>query len=201
MLVAFTLALAMLAQDPDAAREAGDRILATGQADDIFRNVSEDGVILLKHPPSGMICQFDTDAARNNVRIYPVREGVRDRGDDVGCGTTPGMAFTTYATRYRPAVSEETAMAQAISEIEAIWSEVKRLDIAAPPALADARFAAYQGRHPNGQALSTVVLIRQSGPWIFKMRASGPPDEAEALARSAAEMFAAQLPPPVDAAR
>ena len=194
MLAAFTIALAMFAQDPDPARAAGDRILSEAQAGDVFRNVSDDGVILLKHPASGLVCRFDTAAALNNVRLYPVREGVRERGDDVGCGTTPGMAFTIYATRYRPSLSEETAMTQAVSEIEAVWREVKRLDIAAPDGIADSGIAVFQARHPNGQALSTVVLIRQVGPWTFKMRASGPPDQPDALVRAAAEQFAAQIP-------
>lgn len=193
MIAAFILALTIFSQDPGAGA-TGDRILSDGQAGDIFRNVTEGDVIQLKHPASGMICRFDPAASLNNVRIYPQRPGVPDRGDDVGCGTTTGMAFTIYATRYRPAGSESTAMTQAISEIEGIWGDVQRLDIAAPSGTTDRSFAAFRGRHPNGQTLSTVILVRQVGPWTFKMRASGPPDQPENLARSAAERFEAQLP-------
>jgi CBS domain-containing protein len=201
MIAAFSLAFAILVQDPGAARAAGDQILSAGQAGDIFRNVSDGDTIMLKHPASGMICRFDTAASRNNIRIYPVREGVREHGDDVGCGTTQDIAFTVYATRYSPAVSEETAMAQAIGEIESIWGDVKRLDIATPPGAADSRFAAFRGRHPNGQSLSTVVLVRQVGPWLFKMRASGSPDQPDAVAGSAAERFAAQVLLPATGSR
>ncbi|MBU1384168.1 MAG: hypothetical protein KKG14_05640 [Alphaproteobacteria bacterium] len=194
MIVALTLALAIFAPDPVAARAVGDQILSAGQADGVFENVTDSDDIRLHHRASGMICRFEADAARNSVRIYPVRPGVRSRGDDVGCGTSPGAVYTVYATRYRPEWSEKTAMAQAVQEIEAVWTEVQRLDIAAPPGAADVGFGAFRGRHPNGQLLSTVILVRQIGPWTFKMRASGPPDQAEDLARSAAERFAAQIP-------
>lgn len=194
MIAALTLALSMLTQVPDAGRLAGDQILAAGQADGVFRNVSDDDVVRLKHPASGLICQFDPAAARNNVRIYPVRPSVENRGDDVGCGTTPDNAYTIYATRYRPESSETAALAQAVAEVEGIWGDVQRLDIPAPPGTTPGGFAAFRGRHPNGQPLATVILVRQIGAWTFKMRASGPPDDPEAVARAAGERFTAQLP-------
>lgn len=194
MIAAVTIAFALLTQTPDATRPAGDQILSAGQAGGIFQNLSDGDVIRLKHPASGMICHFRPAASRNNIRIYPVRPGVNARGDDVGCGTTENIAYTIYATRYQPVANEEAAMTQAIEEVEAIWGDVQRLDIEIPAAAANGRFAAYRGRHPNGQSLATVILVRQIGPWIFKMRASGPPDEPEALAASAVERFAAQLP-------
>jgi len=184
-----------------AARAEGDRIIAAAEASDVVRNISGDGVILVKHPASGMVCRFDPAASRNNVRVYPVRPGVDDRGDDVGCGTTPDAAFTIYATRYRPAISVETAMTQAVEEIEGVWSDIKRLGIATPAGAEDSGFAVFRGRHPNGQTLSTVVLVRQIGPWTFKMRASGPPDQAEALAQAAVEQFTAQIPQTATASR
>lgn len=193
MFAALSLALVVLAQDPGAARASGEDILSAGQAGDVFRNVTDDGVIRLKHPASGLVCLFDPGAARNNVRVYPVRPGVEARGDDIGCGTTEDIAYTVYATRYQPAANEEAAMAQAIQEVESIWGDVQRLDIGAPAA-ANGRFAAFRGRHPNGESLATVILVRQIGPWTFKMRASGPPYKPEALAASAVERFAAQLP-------
>lgn len=201
MFASVILALAVLAQDPSASRAAGDRMLAEQQAGDTFRNVTDRGDIRLKHSASGMVCSFDPGAVRNNVRLYPVRPGIERRGDDVGCGTTPDMAYTIYATRYRPEISQETAMAQAIDEIEAIWSDVERLDLSPPAGAANSPFAAFRGRHPNGQMLSTVVLVQQVGQWTFKMRASGPPGDVETLADSAAERFTAQLPQPVPPSR
>lgn len=194
MFAALTLALALVPQDPAAAQSAGDEMLSIAQAAGVFRNVSTGGFILLKHSASGLTCAFDPAAQRNNVRVYPVRPTVENRGDDVGCGTTDAAAYTVYATRYRPNGSEAAAMAQAIQEVEAIWGGVQRLDIAAPAGFADGSFAAFRGRHPNGQSLSTVILVRQIGPWSFKMRASGPPDHAESMARMAAERFVIQLP-------
>lgn len=201
MIASLTLALAILIQDPSATRMAGDRLLSAAQAGDVFENVSDGNAIRLKHPASGMICQFDVAAQRNNIRVYPVRPEVANRGDDVGCGTTPDMGFTIYATRYQPAASGESAMAQAVEEVEAIWSDVQRLDIPAPAGAPDVRIAAFRARHPNGQSLSTVILIRQAGPWIFKMRASGPPDQPGVLVQTAVERFTAQLPPSSSAAR
>ena len=194
MIVALTLALAILTQDPNAARAIGDQILSAGQAEGVFRNVSDGDVVRLKHTASGLTCQFDATASRNNVRIFPVRPGIESPGDDVSCGTTPDIAYSTYATRYRPESSEAAAMAQAIQEVEAFWGDLRRLEIGAPAGTPQGGFAVFKGRHPNGQPLATVILVRQIGPWTFKMRASGPQDEPENLVRLAAERFAAQLP-------
>lgn len=193
-MIATTLtALALATQEPGLARAEGDRLLTSAGAGDLFQNISDTHLIRLQHRNSGMVCIFDLAGARNNVRLYPVRPDVSRRGDDVGCGTTTDAAYTLYATRYEPTVSADDAMAQAINEVRSIWSEVERVELALPPST-PGEFAAFRGRHPNGQMLSTVILVRKVDGWIFKMRASGAPDQLESVAKGAGEQFAAQLP-------
>lgn len=193
MIVAALVILALLSQDPVSTRAEGDRLLTEAGASDFFDNLSDARATRLLHRSSGMTCVFDLAGSRNNIRVYPVRPGVSRRGDDVGCGTTTEAAYTLYATRYDPGISEDDAMAQAINEVQSIWKDIEGVDIQSPRIIAG-RTAFFRGRHPNGQTLSTVILIRKVDGWIFKMRASGAPDQLESVIDGAAERFAAQLP-------
>ncbi|MGH7020051.1 MAG: hypothetical protein ACREEY_09230 [Brevundimonas sp.] len=204
-LVALAAGYPALAQDakpvsPAVAKAEGDRIIAAAEASDLFENITgDDGVTRLRHKASGMTCAFDPAGPRNNVRIYPQSAMTPNRGDDISCGTNfDGAAFSFYATRYTPMPDVEQVMAGAIGDVRREWTQIKPLNgsfsIATAEGRPSPRFAALEGRAPNGMEAATFILVTHVNGWSFKTRASGVPSNAEATALTAGLLSASGLP-------
>jgi hypothetical protein len=93
-----------------AARKQGDDLLIAAQAQDLFDNeTGADGLalIVLRHRPSGFICQFEPGRAINSVVVYPNAH----RGDDVGCNTMTSAGSRTTNFTLSMAAPERVLLA------------------------------------------------------------------------------------------
>ena len=178
-------------------RAEGDQILRTANAQAFFENVSDEEVVLLHHRASGLVCLFEPGQQTNNVRVYPVRDGMPTLGHDVGCGTDLGPTLTTYATRYEPTMTAEAAMDAAIAEIRAAWTEIEPVQAAFSvetiPDMADPILAVFKATHSTLGRVATVVIIFEKNGWIYKMRATGNMDEAEDLVLLSSRVLVAEI--------
>ena len=159
----------------EAAVTAGDQILRTANAADLFINESARGAghILLRHRASGMVCDFEV-GAQNNVVIFPQLA----RGEDVGCNTPVGAIYLTfYATRYTPAVPLEEQVQIAQQAIRQRYPSPVIRQLANPadfevPGMPPIQGAAYDTRAMDTE-VTTYVIIALVGDWSVKLRATG----------------------------
>ena len=88
---------------PSAAATAeANRLLDTANARDVFEDVSEGKLAILRHRQSGLQCTFEPGVDGNDIEVFPMPP----RGDDIGCSRRlMGFTQTVYASRYaeRPA--------------------------------------------------------------------------------------------------
>ena len=164
------------------AREIADRLIAEAGASGIFVNKTDGAAPTVMHVASGMQCTFDGSGDR--IVIFPVQNDSVPRGDDVGClarDEALSIDTTTYATRYRPLPSEEAVLTDSVNAIRNRWPDAVPFEgemVSATVAeQAAPKGAAFKITTPDGPML-TMVLVGHSDEWGYKVRATGPLDNA-----------------------
>lgn len=159
-----------------------DKLIETANAGAFFVNKTDSAVPEVEHVASGMRCLFSkNDYAR--ILIFPERDDGIPLGYDVGCSSREealAVETTSYATRYRPLPSEGAVVADAVRAIRNRWPDAIPFDGALAIMGREGQqpeFAAFKVTTPNGPML-TMVLVEHVGEWGFKVRATGPFDDA-----------------------
>lgn len=177
------------------ARATADRLIREAEAETIFVNKTDSAVPEVEHVASGMHCLFNGNA-HDRIVIFPVQSDSVPRGDDVGCVTkeeTLRIDTTLYATRYRPLPSEAAALDDAVRAIRGRWPDAAPYegglvslssDDVEPPLA-----AAFKVITPDGPML-TLALIDHRNGWAYKVRATGPFEEAMLTSLYAGTMMA-----------
>jgi hypothetical protein len=177
------------------ARATADRLIREAGAETIFVNKTDSALPQVEHVASGMRCLFNGNA-HDRILIFPVQTDSVPRGDDVGCVTKEEslrIDTTTYATRYRPLPTEAAAMGDAVRAIRARWPDAAPYeeglvsmgsDRIEPPLT-----AAFKVNTPDGPML-TLALIDHLNGWAYKVRATGPLEDAMLTSLYAGTMMA-----------
>lgn len=186
-------------EDVASARRQADLIIAEGEAEGLFENVTRDNLPRLRHVQSGMTCVFNPVATRNIVRIFPVSATAPRRGDDVGCNTSfDGAGVTIYATRKTPMPSVDEDMRSTIDSLMQAWPDAEALDgefqIATAEGQEKPALVAVRYQRSSGQDVASFALISHVRDWSFKLRATGPASDAQSIARTSSLMFSQSLP-------
>jgi hypothetical protein len=178
----------------EAARQEGDKLIATAGAPDLFLNETRDGAILIRHRASNFQCLFSPGA--ENALLVP---SDAPRGDDIGGdGPTTGLFQTTYfIKRAGSADTLDTAMKSAVDEVKGRWPDamtirvgkdpnqevLSQLAVNAPPSKTQWFLAR------NGESWAfTRISVARVGDWMITMRAAGPVESQDA-AESLSEML------------
>jgi len=178
----------------EAARQEGDKLIATAGAPDLFLNETRDGAILIRHKASNFQCLFSPGA--ENALLVP---SDAPRGDDIGCdGPTTGLFQTTYfIKRAGSADTLDTAMKSAVDEVKGRWPDamtirvgkdpnqevLSKLAVNAPPS----KTQWFLARNSESWAFTRISVARV-GDWMITMRAAGPVESQDA-AESLSEML------------
>ncbi len=178
----------------EAARQEGDKMIATANAPDLFLNETRDGAILIRHKASNFQCLFSP--GEENALLVP-----RDapRGDDIGCdGPTTGLFQTTYfIKKVGPGDTVDGALKTAVDEVKGRWPDamsikvgkdpnqevLSKLAVNAPPSKTEWFLA-----RNNDSWAFTRISVARVGDWMVIMRAAGPVESQEA-AESLSEML------------
>jgi len=184
-------------QEIAAARAQADQIIAAGNAQAHFTNVTRDRAPAVRHDASGMVCRFEPGSTRNSIRIYGVRQNMPVQGDDVSCGTTVGDGgFTIYATRYKPLPSEAEDMREAVRQMQATYGEIKpyegTIGLAQNDAVPVGQTLTVLFQHQGRQYGSLTQIAHRDG-WSFKLRASGSSEDIQATALYGSMSFLGML--------
>jgi hypothetical protein len=165
------------------ARATADRLIREAEAETIFVNKTTSAVPEVQHVASGMRCLFNGNA-HDRILIFPVQSDAVPRGNDVGCVAKEEslrIDTTLYATRYRPLPSEAAALGDAVRAIRARWPDATPYEGDLVSLGAENRdpplAAAFKVNTPEGPML-TLALIDHLNGWAYKMRATGPFEEA-----------------------
>lgn len=165
------------------AKSEADRIIAAASAGAFFENMTTSGTPLVRHRPSGMVCEFNIDDPRDTITFYPAAEGGPSHGDDVSCATWWGTTLvSTFATRYPQRYTANQLFSAAISDIRKSWENVKAFTDSFPISTIRGQeeplIAAFSAER-EGRPKTTLVVLRNIGDWSFKVRATGEPDDPE----------------------
>lgn len=141
------------------------------------------GTPLVRHKLSGLVCEFNIDDPRDKIHFYPVVEGGPPHGDDVSCASWWGTTFvSTFATRYPQQYGAEQLFSAAISDIRQHWQNMEAFEdpfqISTIRGQEQPLIAAFRAERSGGPR-TTIVVLRNIGPWSFKVRATGEPDDPE----------------------
>lgn len=155
-----------------AARGEADRLIAAGNAADVFENVSEGREPRARHRQSGLVCRFQMGSEHNSITVFP---SPVPRGDDVGCNVGSGDTVRSiYATRYGALnVSPQDAMDIAVYQIQQRYPRARPYE----EALAT---ITREGAEPTRIAAFTIdraytqVMIADVGDWSIKERLTLP---------------------------
>jgi len=157
-----------------AARAEADRIIAAADADALFVNITGDARATVRHKASGMICTFFGSPEVDRIVIFD------GKGNDVGCSTRLDdykMELTLYATRYEPMLTEQQALASAVSAIR------DRFPSARPFEGSVGEVGVGSDIRPLSESLLiettqgpmfTMAIVSHPDEWAFKARATGP---------------------------
>jgi hypothetical protein len=168
-----------------AAKAEGDRLIAAGHGEGVFVNETTGVIVQVRHPQSGLVCQFIPGAPRNAVTVYS--GGDVPRGDDVGCGHNLNqVVMTTFVTRYPKPKTVAEVLRESMADIPRNMSDLARftgnsVNVEAQPAPAippkDRTVirltATFQGR-----PVFTRTAAAQCGAWIVAQRVTAPVDAA-----------------------
>jgi hypothetical protein len=164
------------------AREIADTLIKADNAGAYFTNITDDGTPTVQHTRSGLICSL-SEGEGSRVVVFP-RQGGANAGDDVGCASrydTLGLDLTIYATRYVDPMSAEEVLASAAYAIEQRFETAKPFDgeisLVSVEGMDQPLAAAYVYESPAGPML-TLALVSHRGEWSYKVRATGPVEQA-----------------------
>ena len=174
-----------------AAKARADQIIADADAASLFANTTTGGVAHVTHLASGMVCLFGREGA-DRIHIFPTGAGGMPRGDDVGCVSTDersGTEITTYASRFRPLPDAATVLRVTENAIRQRWPDARPyegqlVDMTVQGAAVPER-SAFVIENGDDRYL-TMTLIAHVGDWSYKVRATGPLDEAQEVGFHAA---------------
>lgn len=159
-----------------------DKLIGAADASAFFVNKTDSAVPEVQHVASGMRCVFSkNDSAR--ILIFPARNDSIPLGYDVGCSSREdslAVETTSYATRYRPLPSEDAVVANSVNAIRNRWPDAISFDGSLAIVGQEGQqpeYAAFKVMTPDGPML-TMVLVEHIGEWGFKVRATGPFDDA-----------------------
>lgn len=140
------------------ARAEADALIAAADAEALFDNTTDSDVPTVRHKPSGLVCAFEPGEADNGITIFEQGVGI-PRGEDVGCNSTFGGAHhTLYATRYRPAMSAERALSDAVAAIRRRFPDARRYEGSGTSIEVDR-----EGRQPLPPTHSAAFTIELEG--------------------------------------
>jgi hypothetical protein len=172
------------------ARKIADEIILAGDAGAWFENVTDDALPRVRHVPSGMTCMFSGDG-RDQIAIFPTQTGDVPPGNDVGCvwyDAATRTDYTLYATRYSDLPAAEAVLGAAARAIVARYPDAKPYDgeiaVASIEGEIEPVAAAYVIDTPVGTRL-TLAMVAHRGEWSYKMRASGPIEDATGVSMTA----------------
>ncbi len=191
LVIAFTLHTGVAAQDTDgaptaaqiaAAGERASRIVEAAQAADVFENATVTDIPAVRHRQSGLRCLLIGDQGVDSLRADPI-PGL-PRGDDVSCASFLGaLEFTLYFTRYPEQPSAEEDMKMAVGAILRRLPDAKphqgNLSIASSD-LGEPLWAGFD-IVVSGREMFTFVAVQKHGPWMVKVRATGPREDADVI--------------------
>ncbi|WP_420471410.1 hypothetical protein [Brevundimonas sp. FT23042] len=159
-----------------ASAEADALIAAVGDdARHLFENISADGMVRIRHKPSGLVCTYVPGAQNNALQVY---RGHGPLGDDVGCNTDMGPAYLTYyATRYGPGYSATDSARDAAAAIRNRFPDARPYEgmtarVEPPTGVTETGYAALL-IGPESAPRYTHALTAKVGEWIFKQRMTG----------------------------
>ena len=166
------------------ARERADELIAAAEAVGVFANKTDSAVPQVEHLPSGMRCLLGDDPA-TRLHIFPIMGSGVPRGEDVVCITREGdITISVYATRYPGGMDTHSIVANAIGGIRQAWpdavpyeGQIATLNVEGDAAPQSAAFKV----DVNGSQMLTMVLGSQIEDWSFKVRITGPYDDAVAV--------------------
>lgn len=172
------------------ARKIADEIIRAGDAGEWFENVTDGAVPRVKHVPSGMTCMFSGNG-RDQIAIFPAQTDDVPPGNDVGCvwyDDATRTDYTLYATRYAEMPSAEGVLGSAARAIVARYPDAKPYDgeiaVASVEGEVEPIAAAYVIDTTVGTRL-TLAMVAHRGEWSFKIRASGPIEDATGVSMTA----------------
>ena len=165
------------------ARAVADRLIRAADATGIFVNKTNGRVATVEHVGSRMRCVF-TGAEADRIVIFPTQADGMPRADDVGClwrDEELNIDLTTYATRYRPLPSEDAVLRDAVTAIRNRWPDAIAYDGTLASAttgnMSPPKVAAFKITVPEGPML-TLAMVSHRGEWGYKLRATGPFEDA-----------------------
>lgn len=180
------------------ARKLADEIISAGQAGAWFENITDGAVPKVRHSPSGMTCMFAGNR-HDRIAIFPTQNGGVPPGNDVGCvwySETTDTDYTLYATRYPEQPSAEAVLAESARAIVARYPEAQPYDGAISIARIEGEVepiaAAYVIDTTVGRRL-TLAMVAHRGEWSFKIRASGPIEDATSVSMATAISLVAAM--------
>lgn len=180
------------AQEAAEARALADTIISSNSADAFFVNKTRGAAPIAEHTPSRLSCFF-TGSSGDRITIFPDRGNGVPVGRDVGCSTRFSSGnISTYATDFAGSPTIRENFEGAVDAIMDRWPDAKPYagDIELPgepgvePALASAFLVSL-----DDQNMLTVVLVWDHKEWSYKLRATGPVDEADDLIDVAAALM------------
>jgi len=203
VLLAAPLAAAQTPPPPTAAqvaeaRKIADDLIRAGDAGAYFENATDGAVPRVRHVPSGMICVFSGDG-RDGITIFPTQTPDVPRGNDVGCvwyDAATRTDYTLYATRYADLPPAEAVLGSAVRAIVARYPDAKPyegdISVASVEGEIEPVAAAFVIDTPAGTRL-TLAMVAHRGEWSYKMRASGPIEDATGVSMTAGVYLVAAL--------
>jgi hypothetical protein len=169
-----------------AARAEGDRLIAAAQGAGVFVNETTGGIVQVRHPESGLVCQFIPGVPKNTVTVYS--SGSVPRGDDVGCGHNLNqVVLTTFVTRYPGPKTVADVLRESLADIPRQMTDVARFtgnsvsveaNKPAPAIPPKDRTVIRLTATFQGKPVFTRTAAVQCGPWIVAQRVTAPVDAA-----------------------
>ena len=160
-----------------------DTLIETANAGAYFVNKTNSAIPEVQHLASGMRCLFNTND-QDRILVFPARNDGIAYGDDVGCSSREeamAVETTSYATRYRPLPSEDVVVADSVRAIRNRWPDAVPFDgtlaLMSAEGQENPKYAAFKVTTQDGPML-TMVLVDHVGEWGFKVRATGPFEDA-----------------------
>jgi|LauGreDrversion2_5_1035112.scaffolds.fasta_scaffold31957_2 hypothetical protein len=164
------------------AKSEADRIIAAGDATDVFENATTSALIVVRHRPSDLLCHFIGDQDRDRLVVIPSSPGTGElRGNDIACSSYIGdIELTLYFTLYADGHSAQENTQRAVDAIINRYPDLKPhpgdLTIISGPD-GDPNWAAFDVT-ADGRDLMTFVAVTKIGDWMIKARATGPVQDA-----------------------
>lgn len=175
-----------------AAIAEADRLIAEAEAEGQFVNITQGEVPTVRHPASGLVCTFGNDYAGNQIILFDNPTVVEQ---DVGCATNGTAArISLYATLYRRPKSAEAALRDSIAEVKGVYPDLRpyegeQIDVEVEGVTLPQIYITHFQMSWNGRSMYSSTQTAQHRGWIFKMRTTGPLDDAQLVQTEARAGF------------